>query len=176
MFAPAGDLHITQQSPAANVQSVFRKLFTRLENEAAADQVLTSYIRQLEVYTRRVENEEVIGLEQKLRLAGRERQLTIAVALKENVYAAIKANIFSPTYQLIVATLMSKVHERFDTQIRPLIEAGLDKAHIDKVVSEQITTPISNELDGCPQFKDVALDYVRGMTFFLTGNCHIRWD
>jgi hypothetical protein len=71
---------------------------------------------------------------------------------------------------------MSKVHERFDTQIRPLIEAGLDKAYIDRVVSEQITVPISNELDGCPQFKDVALDYVRGMTFFLTGNCHIRWD
>jgi hypothetical protein len=176
VFAPAGDLHITQQSPAGDVQSVFRKLFTRLENEAAADKVLTSYIRQLEVYTRRVENEEVIGLEQKLRLAGRERQLTIAVALKENVYADIKANIFSPTYQLIVATLMSKVHERFDTQIRPLIEADLDKAHIDKAVSEQITIPISNELDGCPQFKDVALDYVRGMTFFLTGNCHIRWD
>jgi hypothetical protein len=178
VYAPTGDLHITQQSlpPINSRQSVFRKLFTRLENEAAADQVLTSYIRQLEVYTRRVENEEVIGLEEKLRLAGRERQLAIAVALKENVYADIKANIFSPTYQLIVATLMSKVHERFDTQIRPLIEGGRDSALIDKVVSEEITVPISNELDDCPQFKDVALDYVRGMVFLLTGNCHIRWD
>jgi hypothetical protein len=176
VFAPGRDLHITQQAPAADVQSVFRKLFTRLENEVVADKVLTSYIRQLEVYTRRVENEEVIGLEEKLRLAGRERQLTFAVALKENVYADIKANIFSPAYQLIVATLMSKVHERFDTHVRPLIEAGVGKAQVDKVVSEQITVPISTELDGCPQFQDVALDYVRGMMFFLTGNCHIRWD
>lgn len=175
VYANDGHVYLTPQPPSAP-PNPFRKLFAKLESEAEEDKVLTSYIRQLEVYTRRVENEEVIGLEEKLRLAGRDHQLTIAKALKENVYADIKANIFSPTYQLIVATLMSKVHERFDTQIRPLIKAGTDSAHVDKVVSEQITIPISNELDECPQFEDVALDYVRGMLFFLTGNCHIRWD
>ncbi|MEZ2145366.1 ABC-three component system protein [Bradyrhizobium sp. DN5] len=176
VYAPEGDLHITQQLPSANSRSVFRKLFDKLENEAATDRTLTTYIRQLEIYTRRVEDEKVIGLEKKLKMAGRERQVSMAVALKESVYADIKTNVFSSTYQLIVATLMSKIHERFETEIRPLIEAGLDRAHIDKVFSEQITIPISQELDDCPQFKDVAVDYVRGMTFFLTGNCHIRWD
>lgn len=176
VFAPEGDLHITQQLPSANSRSVFRKLFDKLENEAATDKTLTTYIRQLEIYTRRVEDEKVIGLEQKLKMAGRERQVSMAVSLKESVYADIKTNVFSWTYQLIVATLMSKIHERFETEIRPLIEAGVDKAHIDKVFSEQITIPISQELDDCPQFKEVAVDYVRGMTFFLTGNCHIRWD
>ncbi|OAM73611.1 ABC-three component system protein [Devosia elaeis] len=175
VYANDGDVYLAPQ-PTSAPPNPFRKLFAKLASEAEEDKVLTSYIRQLEVYTRRVENEEVIGLEEKLRLAGRDHQLTIATALKENVYADIKANIFSPTYQLIVATLMSKVHERFDTQIRPLIKAGTDNAHVDKVVSEQITIPISGELDECPQFEDVALDYVRGMIFFLTGNCHIRWD
>jgi hypothetical protein len=176
VYANEGDVYVNPQPPAAPPSNPFRKLFARLESEAEEDKVLTSYIRQLEVYTRRVEDEEVIGLEEKLRLAGRAHQLTIATALKENVYADIKANLFSPTYQLIVATLMSKVHERFDSNIRHLINAGADSAQIDKAVSEQITVPISNELDECPQFRDVALDYVRGMLFFLTGNCHIRWD
>lgn len=175
VYANAGPVYVSPQS-FASPPNPFRKLFERLEGEAAEDKVLTSYIRQLEVYTRRVENEEVIGLEQKLLLAGRDHQLTIAVALKENVYADIKANIFSPTYQLIVATLMSKVHERFDTQIRPLIKSGTSSHHVDMVISEKITVPIAEELDDCPQFEDVALDYVRGMLFFLTGNCHIRWD
>ncbi len=175
VYANDGHVFVTPPPPSAP-PNPFRKLFAKLESEAEEDRVLTSYIRQLEVYTRRVENEEVIGLEEKLRLGNRQHQLTIARALKENVYADIKANIFSPTYQLIVATLMSKVHERFDTNIRPLIKAGVDSAHIDKMVSEQITLPISNELDDCPQFGDVSLDYVRGMLFFLTGNCHIRWD
>lgn len=105
VYAPEGDIHITQQLPSPNSRSVFRKLFDKLENEAATDRTLTTYIRQLEIYTRRVEDEKVIGLEQKLKMAGREHQVSMAVALKESVYADIKTNVFSWTYQLIVATL-----------------------------------------------------------------------
>jgi hypothetical protein len=176
VISPGGDLHIIQQISPPSTKSVFRKLFEKLEKEAATDKTLSAYISQLEVYTRIVADEEVIGLEEKLRAAGRERQAPMAIALKEHVYADIKANIFSHAYQLIVATLMSKIHERFETDIRHLIESGADRKQIDKAVSELITNPIANELDDCPQFHDVSLDYVRGMTFFLTGNCHIRWD
>ncbi|WP_146612676.1 ABC-three component system protein [Paracoccus sediminilitoris] len=154
----------------------FRKLYLRLENEAAESKVLTTYIMQLEIYTRRVENEDVIGLEEKLKLAGRDHQITIGMALKENVYSDLKSNIFSPAYQLIVATLMSKIHERFESQIRPRIKDGISNGEIDRLFSEIVTVPISNELDECPQFDSVAMDYVRGMVYFLTGNCHIRWD
>ncbi|MDR9759421.1 hypothetical protein RJJ37_07210 [Rhizobium redzepovicii] len=170
-FPPSASSH----APHSNV-NVFRKLFAKLEKEATEDKVLNNYIRQLEVYTRQVEDENVIGLEEKLRLAGRNDQVMIAKALKENVYGEIKANQFSPAYQLIVATLMAKVHERFNSQVRHLINAGMDSSLIDQVVSNTITTPIANELDDCPQFEDVAIDYVRGMIYFLTGNCHIRWD
>lgn len=180
VIAPNGDVIInySKAAPHAGHQpiNVFRKLFDKLEKEAASDKGLTAYIRQLEVYTRQVENEEVSGLEAKLRAAGRERQVMIATSLKEHVYGELKANMFSKAYQLIVATLVAKVHERFDSDIRPLIEAGTDAALIDQTVSRIITIPIANELDDCPQFQDVAIDYVRGMLYFLTGNCHIRWD
>jgi hypothetical protein len=176
VYAPSGNLHITQEVAPRRERSVFRKLFDKLEQEVASDKNLTTYIRQLEVYTRHVDSEEVIGLEQKFQLAGRASQLAVAVALKESVYSDIKANVFSPTYQLIVATLMSKIHERFVTDIRPLIEAGGSRSQVDKAFSALITVPIASELDDCPQFEDVAVDFVRGMTFFLTGNCHIRWD
>ncbi|MBY5316718.1 ABC-three component system protein [Rhizobium leguminosarum] len=156
--------------------SVFRRLFEKLEKEAAEDKTLRTYIKQLEVYTRKVENEEVVGLAEKLHLAGRARQLQYAASVKENVYTALKENLFSPTYQLIAATLMAKVHERFETDIRPLIEDGVGNAAVDRAVAEKIIRPFSEELESCPQFEDVAVDYVRGMVFFLTGNCHIRWD
>lgn len=179
VYANSGDVYLTNPDylrPIESKVSVFRKLFEKLEREAAEDKTLTGYIRQLEVYTREVENEDVVGLGAKMRMAGRDRQVQHAAALKENVYGALKANLFSPTYQLIVATLMSKVHERFHTEIRPLIEEGADNAIIDKAVSTYVTGPFSEELEACPQFEDVAVDYVRGMVFFLTGNCHIRWD
>ncbi|MBY2994505.1 hypothetical protein ELI49_24210 [Rhizobium ruizarguesonis] len=183
LFANAGPVYlINNYNPAPPLQggppsvNVFRKLFAKLEKEAAEDKLLSSYIRQLEVYTRQVEDEKVIGLEEKLRLAGRDDQVVFATGLKENVYGEIKANQFSRAYQLIVATLMAKVHERFNSQVRHLINAGVDASLIDQAVSNIITTPIANELDECPQFEDVAIDYVRGMIYFLTGNCHIRWD
>jgi len=180
LYANGGDVNIYNAAPdlqpAPKSTNVFRKLFSRLEREAAEDKVLNSYIRQLEVYTRQVENEDVVGLEAKLVLAKRERQVQLAKALKENVYGEIKANQFSPAYQLIVATLMARIHERFDSQVRHLIDAGVDASLVDQAVSENITVPIANELDECPQFEDVSIDYVRGMIYFLTGNCHIRWD
>lgn len=178
VYANAGDVYLT--APADPVRhlsaSVFRRLFERLAQEANEDKVLTGYIRQLEIYTRVVENEQVVGLEEKLRMAGRDRQLPLAAGLKENIFATLKANLFSPTYQMIAATLMAKVHERFETYVRPLIEDGADAAAIDKAVSQHITMPFAEELEACPQFEEVAVDYVRGMIYFLTGNCHIRWD
>lgn len=179
IYQVAGDFHQTSsnaESPKYSRVSVFRRLFEKLEREVAEDKVLTGYIRQLEIYTRVVENEEVVGLEHKLRTAGRDRQLTLATGLKENVFATLKANLFSPTYQMIAATLMAKVHERFETHVRPLIENGAETAAIDRAVSQHIIAPFSEELEECPQFEDVAVDYVRGMIYFLTGNCHIRWD
>lgn len=181
VVAISGDVNIYCAAPAPQsvgnkTANAFRKLFDKLENEAASDRILTAYIQQLEVYTRQVENEEVVGLEAKLRAAGRDRQVMIAAALKENMYGEIKANMFSKSYQMIVATLIAKVHDRFDADIRPLIEADMSASVIDQAVSNFITTPISNELDDCPQFENGAIDYVRGMLYFLTGNCHIRWD
>ena len=159
VYANVGDVNIYNATPdlqhASKSTNVFRKLFSKLEKEAAEDKVLNSYIRQLEVYTRQVENEDVIGLEAKLHLANRKRQVPLAKALKENVYAEIKANQFSPAYQLIVATLMARIHERFDSHVRHLIDAGVDASLVDRAVSENITLPISNELDDCPQFEDV---------------------
>ncbi|MBB4521925.1 UNVERIFIED_ORG: hypothetical protein M2435_001955 [Rhizobium sophorae] len=178
VYANAGDVYLTAPADLARNQkaSVFRRLFERLEQEANEDKVLTGYIRQLEIYTRVVENEEVVGLEQKLRMAGRDRQVTLATGLKENVFATLKANLFSPTYQMIAATLMAKVHERFESDVRHLIDDGADSAAIDRAVSQHIIAPFAEELEECPQFEDVAVDYVRGMVYFLTGNCHIRWD
>ena len=149
--------------PPAPPASVFRKLFDQLENELQADKTLTTFINQLDIYTRKVEDETIVGLENKLVAAGRQHQIQMAMALKENVYANIKANLFSPTYQLIVATLMSKIHERFETQVRPLIETGIARPVIDKAFSDSITTPLAKDLEDCPQFNDVAIDYIRGI-------------
>ena len=151
------------------------RLYRRLAEEVEGDKVLTGYIRQLEIYTRQVQDEAVAGLEAKLSAAGRNGELDMAMAMKEAVFADIRENLFSPTYQRIAATLMGKIHEAFRTHVSPLIEAQAANSVVDAAVSKYVVEPVVLELDGCADFYDAPVQLVRGMLYFLTGNCHVRW-
>jgi hypothetical protein len=85
-------------------ENALARLFRRLKEEVINDQSLTEYIRELEIFTRHVEKEEIIGLEGKLQAAGRDDQLDMAMAMKEMVFSQLRDNIFSPTFQQIYAT------------------------------------------------------------------------
>jgi hypothetical protein len=165
---------INIHSPPAP-ESVLARLFRRLKDEAAEDKILREYISELEIFTRLVEDEEVVGLDKKLKAASREDQIQMASAMKEMVFAALRVNIFSPTFQQIYATLMGKVFEEFETWVRPAIRAGAGRQEIDELVSVKVVKPIMLEVESCGEYAGIATQTVRGMIYFLTGNCHIRW-
>lgn len=156
-------------------ESALSRLFTRMKDEAKEDQTLCDYIRELEVFTRTVENEEVVGLDSKLKAAGRDDQIDMALAMKEMVFSQLKLNVFSPTFQQIYATLMGKVFEEFETWVKPAILKGQDRQAIDELVNTKVIRPIVAEVELCCDYQGVAPQTVRGMVYFLTGNCHIRW-
>jgi hypothetical protein len=122
-----------------------------------------------------VEDEKVAGLGEKLSAADRAAELDMAMAMKEAVFADLRENLFSPTYQRIAATLMGKIHEAFHTHAKPLIDGGATKSQVDHAVSSSVVGPVVAELENCPDFYDAPVQLVRGMLYFLTGNCHIRW-
>jgi hypothetical protein len=152
------------------------RLFRKLKSEASGDAFLTEYISELQIFTRVVENESVVGVEQKLLAADRFDQVDMAVAMKEMIYGELRKKMFSKTFQTIYATLMGKIYEDFDTIIRPLIAGGADRATIDAAVNAHIVKPLVAELEQCPEYEDAPTQTVRGMIWFLTGNCHLRWN
>ncbi|MER9247754.1 ABC-three component system protein [Mesorhizobium sp. M0590] len=164
-------IHLPPEKP----KSQLSRLYSRLAAEAEGDKTLTAYISQLEIFTRQVENEKVIGLEGKLVAAGRSDDLHMAMAMKEAVFAGIRENLFSPTYQRIAATLMGKIHEAFHTEIKPLIRGSAPRSDIDQAVNLRVIGPIVAELEECPDFDEAPIPLVRGMLYFLTGNCHVSW-
>lgn len=165
-----GDL-VLQQQP----ESPLRRLYKRLSDEAAGDPELTEYIGQLQIFTRTVAGETVVGLDGKLSAAERNDQLDMAKAMKELVYSQLRQNMFSRTFQTIYATLMGKIYEQFQTWVRPAIVAGAGRAEIDKLVHVHVVLPIVAELEACPECTDAPIQTVRGMIYFLTGNCHLQW-
>ena len=155
--------------------STLSRLYRRLKNEVDGDPKLTEYIEHLQIFTRSVENEKVIGLEGKLTAANRIDQLDMAKAMKEAIYAQLRRNMFSKTFQTIYATLMAKIHEEFQTWVRPAIARGADRAEIDQLVNIHVVKTIVAELEMCPDYDGVPITTVRGMIYFLTGNCHLSW-
>lgn len=162
--------------PPHTPESVLSRLFKRMKEEAKEDQTLCDYISELEVFTRTAVNEQIVGLDGKLKAAGRSDQIEMALAMKEMIFSELRKNVFSPTFQQIYATLLGKVFEEFETWVKPAILAGAARAEIDALVNGKVIRPIMSEVEQCGDYHGVAPQTIRGMIYFLTGNCHIRWN
>jgi hypothetical protein len=160
--------------PTAPAESRLNRLYRRMAEEAH-DPTLTEYIAQLEIFTRVVVDEDVIGVQKKLEAADRDNEVTLGEAMKEMVFSEIRQNKFSRSFQQIYATLMGRVHALFTQWVWPAIQAGASRSEIDTLVFERVVQPVAAELEDCPDCTDAPETTVRGMLYFLTGNCHIRW-
>jgi hypothetical protein len=83
--------------------------------------------------------------------------------------------MFSRTFQTIYATLMGKVYEEFQIWVRPAVVKGASREVIDQLVYNHVIKPVVAELETCPEYNEAAMPTVRGMLYFLTGNCHLVW-
>lgn len=171
------DVHgnVNLNLPPLPRETALGRLYRNLREEAAGDAVLTGYIAELQIFTRVVEHENIEGLDGKFSAASRIDQLDMAKAMKEMIYGELRQNMFSRTFQTIYATLMGKIYEEFQIWARPAIESGAARAQIDLVINQKIVQPIVHELENCESFDGVATQTVRGMLYFLTGNCHLVW-
>ena len=165
---------VIMQAPE-RAESSLNRLYRKLRDEAAQDQELTEYIAQLQIFTRSVEDETVVGLDGKFTAADRQDQLDMAKAMKEMVYAELRKNMFSRTFQTIYATLMGKIYEEFQTWVQPAIVKGASREQIDQLVNVHVVKPVVSELETCSEYDGAATSTVRGMIYFLTGNCHLVW-
>lgn len=164
-----------QYAAPVSRESRLSQLYRKLKEEAQGDCELSEYIKQLEIYTRVVKNEDVIGLDGKLTAAKRADQLEMAMIMKENIYAQLRENLFSRTFQTIYAIIMGKIWEEFISYVKPAILRGATREEVDSLINIRVIKPISAELDDCDGYDGVANTDVRGMLYFLTGNCHILW-
>ena len=83
-------------------------------------------------------------------------------------------NEHSETAQLIYAFLLAKVYSSFQTNIYPRISEGLSEEFINQLVTEYIIKPLEDILGN--NLLRIYDDEINGMIYFLTGNCHIKWN
>lgn len=152
------------------------KLIKKYQEETENDQTLKGFIEELSLFAKQVPDEPMQGLEDKLQAADRSDEIYDALQLKELVYESLKTNIGSQSFQKIYAYLMAQAKERFRTYVRPLIEQGAERSQIDQKIFEEVLSPILVELESCGAAHDFTIQTIKGMVYFLAGNCHVRWN
>ncbi len=135
---------------------------------------ITVFIAQLQHYLDQPADPDVRGLSEKLKDAARTDQIPAAAALKERVTKKLLEFQFSENAQFLFALVLAEIFVNFDKIVRPAIKANRSQAEIDSLVLKEVIDPVLEKLED--NVLNIYKDEILGFVYFLTGNCHIRWD
>ena len=149
-------------------------MYDKIQKEKEDNQELQEFCEELD-YLNSVMDGDVIGLEQKLINGGREKLISYAKEVKERFHKKlIKTSQYSLVAQDINVYLLTKVRRGFMMEIYSSICNNESEQKINYLITERIINPVKADL-GINLFK-YNEDDIMGMIFFLTGNCHIKWN
>lgn len=148
-------------------------LYNKFQKEKKENPELLELCEELD-YLNSVLDEDVVGLEAKLKAGNREKLLHYATDVKEKFHKKLmKTSQYSLVAQDINVYLLTKVRRGFMMEIYSLICNNESEEKINMLITERIINPVKADL-GINLFK-YNEDDIMGMIFFLTGNCHIKW-
>ena len=154
--------------------SQLERLYARLEKEKSESAVFNEIVEELLHFKKYATDTEILGIEKKLENGNRLEYLNFAEKSKEKFAKKLLINEHSETAQFIYAFLLAKVYTSFETNIYPRLNEGHPNEFINQLVSEYIVRPLEDILgDNLLRMYD---DEINGMIYFLTGNCHIKWN
>ena len=116
---------------------------------------------------------KVIGLENKLEVAGRSHYFDGALLSSQKASKMISKLQHVKSYQIIFNHILSLILTRFNSHVLPLLKSGHDEIIISTTINATILEPLSNEV--ALAGGNVSTDLIEGMLYFLTEKCHVEW-
>lgn len=162
------NIHI-QEAPR---RSPLAALVERYRAEAERDKNLREFIENIQLFLDPA-TEELVDLERKLELGQRSAEYRTALRMKESFYKKLLTHQLSPAAQEIFAHLLGFIHNRFQAVVVPLIAAGTAREEVDAVLASQVLEPTHELL--VDNALSIHFQDLRGMLYYLTGSCHIKW-
>tara|TARA_Y100000588_G_scaffold395303_1_gene522781 strand:+ start:1515 stop:2681 length:1167 start_codon:yes stop_codon:yes gene_type:complete len=115
---------------------------------------------------------KIIGLESKLKEGNRIDLLEDAEYLESRFSRKVSRKQLSDKEQIVYFHCLSKINSYFKSYIKPLIAQQESNCKIDNEIQERIITPLYEEI---LVVQPMSMEMIRGMLYFLTGKCHLRW-
>lgn len=164
-------LQITEAQTNINA---LKELITRTNELLDEDEEYRDFIHELNSLLEQRTGREIIGTEQKL-LNGERQDLIEDSWFYESKFARkLARGELSRTSQVIFLHCLSTINEEFLSNIRPLIEKNSDRLIVNQVIDKNIINNLYGQVSSADS--SITKQVIRGMLYFLTGKCHIKWE
>lgn len=158
-------------NPPAERLSFIQVLNARYKAE---QETYPDIVGALQHYLNRVDASPVLGIYYKLNAAGWDHdEISRAAELKELFAKKLRHHMLSEVAQHIIAHVLARVFNAFESAIRPLIASNASAEQIRAAVTERVIEPAFNELE--ENVLMLHLPEILGALYYLTGNCHVKW-
>lgn len=148
-------------------------LLNRSKQLCATDSEYRYMIEELQEYLQPRPGRKIIGLQAKLREGDRLDLLEDAMYLENRFARRVTRNQFSTSEEVIYCHCLSKINSTFAHFVKPLFKNTVSTAIVDRMIYDRIVEPLYEEVSEVST--SISIDLIRGMIFFLTGKCHLRW-
>ena len=159
--------------PAPDPEKI-QKLITTSKQLAADSPEYLDMLEQLSCYEKPRPGRPILGLKGKLKAGNREDLYEDAEFYKDKFAKRLAKYQLSNQAVAIHLYFLTQINERFSSKILPLIKDNHTTTDIDSAISDFIIQPFVSEVITADP--SINADIIRGMLYFLTGNCHIRWS
>ena len=167
-----GDLVCGDKYEAPSPAGSLRDMLSKLTKECMQDPNFKEYVDRLNHFLKQNQYNQR-NLETKLREAGKPEEIDEALELKEKFTKFLTKNSLSAVAQEAYAKVLCKLKISYESNVKPLIKSQASEIDIDAAVYKVI-----NEIHADLQGTLLESDHcqIKGMLYFLTGNCHIEWS
>lgn len=173
---PGRDLNIGTHISFNEVKSksnALANLLIRSKQLCETDQEYRYMLEELKEYLNPRPGRKIIGLEEKLKEGNRLDLLEDAAYLENKFARRVTKHQFSISEEVIYCHCLSKINSSFSHNVKPLFKNTVNTAIIDRVIYDRIVEPLYEEVSEVSTA--ISIELIRGMIFFLTGKCHLRW-
>lgn len=148
-----------------------REKISELRDENLHDPNFGKYIKDLQHYINPSSGDQR-DLKTKLAEADRLNELHEAEELKEEFTKLLVKNSLSEKAQEAYVHILAKIKNHYHSKVMPILKAGGSLSDVEKEILEIIEI-IYGDLINTALENDQRK--IRGMLYFLGGNCHIQW-
>ncbi len=156
----------------ATIDSPLRKKMKEMQLDALDDDNFVRYMKEFCHFFNPINPNDQRDLSAKLMDANRKDEIFEAESLKEEFAKTLMKNNLSEQAQDAYVHILAKIKTLYESKVKPHIKENAALTDIEDGVFEVIEI-IYGDLVGTIFEKDHRK--IKGMLYFLTGNCHIDW-